>query len=381
MKILVIGCYYSLNLGDGVICDCAAAMLRRHFPMAQVVIRDIGGHTAFPERSSVPRSQLFLRRGKQLLRIGATRMGWNRQLRHVLRNLEPVMPALERLGSEECDLVVFAGGQLWMDSLALYVQTLVDRFAARKIPVFFNACGTGPSWSREVRQRLAQALNCPAVRYVSCRDNTALVNTWCGRDAAVPAADPALWADQVYGIPKDPGAAAVGLGIMWAGSMPLAASFAFWRRLIRRMEREHIPWKLFTNGSEWDMAFAQLVLRSLPELKGPEEAYLCPAPKSPEELVGLIAGFRSLISFRLHSHIIACSLDIPTVGLVWDDKLRFFFEKIGRPERCLSVHATPGQVLRALKQAEQIRCDREAICAQREASARQLLDALEPYIQ
>ena len=50
MKLLVLGWYYSSNLGDAVICDCVADMLRSHYPQAQICIRDIVGHSAFPKK-------------------------------------------------------------------------------------------------------------------------------------------------------------------------------------------------------------------------------------------------------------------------------------------------------------------------------------------
>ena len=379
MKILILGWYYSSNLGDAVICDCVAALLARRYPEAEIVIRDMGCREGFRFRSDFSLARFRKERRRHKLRIAATRLGWDKVLSHEQWCVNAVGPGLERLGQESCDLVVFAGGQLFMDSLALYVEALTKAFTARGIPVFFNACGVGPSWSRQVQARLGKALTGPLVCHVSCRDNVALVNRWCGREIAVPTADPALWESRVYGITRDDLSQTVGLGVMLAQTAPLSAAFRFWRRLIRLMNRRGISWKLFTNGSEADTAFARQLLASLPECRGKEAALLCPPPQSPEALVRTVAQFRSLISFRLHSHIIACSLGIPTVGMVWDSKLPFFFEKIRCPERCLRVSAGPERALEALARAEAGGYCQEWIDALRETSRADLYAALAPY--
>lgn len=373
MKILVLGWYYSPNLGDAVLNECTASLLRLHFPQAQIVIRDLIGRQSFPIAAGTG-IQRFHSRCGQVLYKTLTRLGcWNQYLvRH--------RADLDRIAAEDCNMVVFAGGQLFMDSLAIYIYDLTERFAARDIPVFFNACGMGPSRGSTVRKRLAQALQRPNVKYCSCRDNVALLNRCCGREVAVFAGDPALWADKVFDISKDPQAKTVGLGILLPNSLPPKRVLAFWRRLIRTMERRRIPWKLFTNGAPTDMAFARQLLGSMPELNGSEAAYLCPAPKTPEELVQLIAGFGSLIAFRLHSHIIAAALDIPSVALLWDDKLLFFFDKLGRPERCLTIDAPPEGVLAALVQARLEGIDRPALEIQRQDAARQLLEAMDETV-
>ena len=374
MKILVIGWYYDSNLGDGVICECTAAMLRRRYPHGQILLRDIACREAFRRSDRCTGKGIRAQRRRHLLRIAATRLGWDKVLSRETYLLSRKQAGLEALAAEDWDMVVFAGGQLFMDGLGLYVQTLTESFARRNIPVFFNACGVGPSWSKIIQARLGRALCLENVKYLSCRDDVDRLNRWCGKPAAVPAADPALWAAEVYGIRKSAGAETVGLGIMFANSLPPGRVLAFWRRLIRCLQRRGTPWKLFTNGAEADMCFARELLRSL-DLA--EEACLCPAPRIPEELVQQTAGFGSIISFRLHSHIIAASLDIPSVALEWDSKLPAFFEKLGRPERCLTIDTPPEGVLAALVRARLEGLDRHALEQQRENAARQLFAAMD----
>ncbi|KIR02417.1 hypothetical protein P261_01232 [Lachnospiraceae bacterium TWA4] len=48
MRILVLGVYYANNLGDAVICDCVEHRLKKRFPHAEVVVRDLKARFEFP---------------------------------------------------------------------------------------------------------------------------------------------------------------------------------------------------------------------------------------------------------------------------------------------------------------------------------------------
>ena len=369
MRILILGWYYSANLGDAVICDCTAALLKAHYPQAEIVIRDMAGRTAFPQRKPVNLQETEKLRSRQKLREAATRLGWDKQLSHQNWCLSRCLPQMEAVTEGQWDLAVFAGGQLFMDSLALYVDALVRKLEEKQVPVIFNACGTGPSVSPAIRKTLAQTLKRPNVRLVSCRDDWEKVNGWCSSPVAVPTDDPALWAGECYGISASD-SDTVGLGVLYPHSLSPKKTAAFWKRLIRALDEKQIRWKLFTNGFEQDMEFARSLLDGRPE-----NEYLAPAPETPEELVRLIASFRGIIGFRLHSHIIGVSLGIPGAALVWDDKVRKFFDKMGIPEQCFTVDADAEAVIAALEQAEP--ANRERICAQRETAGKLLFSAVD----
>ena len=361
MKILVLGWYYSSNLGDAVLTDCTAQLLRQKYPHAHVEVRDLIGREG------------FVRGGNAALRGKLFRL-----LAKLDRNGSYVnhrKADLDRVAAKDWDMAVFAGGQVFMDSLAIYVSYLTEEFAKRQIPVFFQGCGMGPSYHAPIRRRLAQALNLPNVKYLSCRDDVARLHRLCGNDGAVFAADSALWSGEVFAVSPKNGSKTIGLGIMDPGSLPTRRVMKFWTSLIRELDGRGMDWKLFTNGAEADMAFARRLLETMPEFSPAQR--LCPPPQSPKELVERIATFDSLISFRLHSHIIAAALGIPTVAMVWDEKLPFFFRSIGHPERCLAVDSSPEMVLSALAQAKESPCDRELLRSLREDSIRQLFDAMD----
>ena len=101
-----------------------------------------------------------------------------------------------------------------------------------------------------------------------------------------------------------------------------------------------------------------------------------PVPSKPEELVKTISQFKSIVSFRLHSHIIAASLNIPSVSVVWDDKVRIFFEKIGHPERCCNLRCGAEEVLSKLDKAEKEGIDGVLVAEQKRFSAEWLTCAV-----
>lgn len=381
MKILVLGLYYDNNLGDAVICDCVAARLRILFTDAHIDIRDYVNRTAFPVPQESSMQKLHYRRRRMLLRQIATQYTpWDKQVVHEEWKLRcwGDLSYIDAVCQKDYDFVVFGGGQVFMDYLALFAEAFVQRFAQKGTPMFFNACGTGPAFSRKIRERLSAALMDPKVKLVSSRDDVELINRFYmnGEKRAVPTYDPALWCSEIYGVTKNLDADTVGLGVMYTNSVSPKAVARFWVRLIREMERRRIPWKIFVNGSGDDVTFARYVHSLLPELGCPFEDCFASVPTRPEELVKMIARFKSIISFRLHSHIIAASLDIPSVAMVWDNKLNFFFNKIGHSERCCTVREHAGTVLAKLTCAEQEGYDRRQLEEQKRYADQLLVQSI-----
>ncbi|MCR5294929.1 MAG: polysaccharide pyruvyl transferase family protein [Lachnospiraceae bacterium] len=353
MKILVLGSYYSDNLGDGLLCECAAWRLGLHFPEAEIEIFDLLDRKSFGRKAGVSMRQLNVNRRRLILRrlVSKYRIVDKQLLSSAIR-MEDNRAAIERAREAACDLAVFAGGQLLMDSYALIMEAYLRVFEEKGVPVFLNACGTGPSVSREVRERLGAALLSPNVRLISCRDDVSLLNRLYlkGKREAVESFDPALWCGPRYGLEKNAGSRVIGLGVMYPDTERISARQAasFWLRLIGLLEERGVRWKLFVNGGVSDLCFAEHICGRLG--RRPEDC-MAAIPSKPGELPEVIAQFRGIISFRLHSHIAAASLGIPSAAICWDDKVRFFFRKIGCPERCLTHRDRPERVLEALEAA------------------------------
>lgn len=108
----------------------------------------------------------------------------------------------------------------------------------------------------------------------------------------------------------------------------------FLEKCIEKLNEKHIDWKLFCNGLPRDYEFAL----KLAERLGASEDKICPSPKDGRELVSLISGFCSVLAFRLHACIISYSLDIPCVGMVWNRKVKMFYDIIGQASQTVELN-------------------------------------------
>ena len=391
MKILIIGLYYSNNLGDAILCDCTEALLRKNFPDAETEICDFLDRRSFAAAKEVTlEDQRFEQRHYRMRSMASRFTPWDKEYLNECRQLRKNIDYINARCQEDYDLVVFAGGQIFMDYLGLYVQAFTVRFAKKNTPVQFNACGTGPGSSPGVRKALSLALNDPHVKWISCRDGTEYVNKklLTGGKRAFDTFDSAVWCSDVYGVGRrsrecsDPGVGGqsgqhLGLGLMYANSLAEVKQTAFWIRIIRKLERRHVSWKFFTNGSGKDQGYARYVLGKIPELTRPFEEYALPIPENQEDLVRMISSFDSILSMRLHSHIIAESLGIPSVAVVWDQKLRSFFQKAGHPERCCTVNMSPETVMARLDCAQKEGIDEALTDHQKQEAERLLVQAVD----
>lgn len=385
MKVLLLGCYYSPNLGDGVICECVADQIHRAFPEAEITIKDLWNRSAFKKIDIYERSSELSARwmtykwlrcetSRFLMEHGLCDRAEKRRRDMFRQNAK----LLEQICSTECDLVVYAGGQMFMDAYIPLNQAIVEHFTDAGVPVIFNACGIGPAYSGKLRSALSETLGREKVVAISSRDGAGQMNrlvTTAGKRTE-DTFDPALGCSDFYQVKADETSETVGLGIMWVNRLSPYADCRFWHNLILTLEERRIPWKIFINGDGTDAAFARYVIRTLPNFNKSFEECCVPAPSNPKELVQTVSRFKSIISFRLHSHIIATSLGVPSVAVVWDDKVRLFFEKIGHPERCCSMKDKPETVLNKLEAAQRKGYDRELIEKQTQYSEEWLIGAI-----
>lgn len=375
MKIAVIGVYYSENLGDAVICDCVAYWLKQAFPDDEICVIDIEGKTDFSTQYSVTMKLLRYRYCKLKWDEFLTKSGIKDRIYHWNKlDVDTRQDFYEKMGNENFDAAVFAGGQLFMDWLSLDICELLKRFERRKIPVYFNACGVGTAISEKIRQQLSRYLLNSNVRFISSRDDVeeTAARYLCHKKDVHMTYDPALWCREVYGN-MDKNSGLLGLGIMYSNHTSLKRLTKFWTDLIKELENRNIKWKMFCNGSAEDYCYGCYVLKKV-GLK--EKEGILPYPQNPMALIKQITSFSKIISFRLHSHIIAVAYNIPAVAIVWDEKLRFFYRKLFHEERCKNEKDTPKVILDALDAAVKEGYDKELIEKQKGFSRKLLIKAI-----
>jgi polysaccharide pyruvyl transferase WcaK-like protein len=129
---------------------------------------------------------------------------------------------------------------------------------------------------------------------------------------------------------------------------------------------------MFCNGPAKDYEFAKHILKSMNYEEENLNRFIIEAPKRPKDLVETISSFKGIISFRLHSHIVACSLGVPGVSIMWDKKVKYFYENIQEKERVFELHSDSTEVVGKLLESINNNYD-EAIIREQKVFLKNLL--------
>lgn len=264
---------------------------------------------------------------------------------------------------KQADLILFDGGGLIkyrQEQFHSYIPQILDVAQEYGIPVYFNSVGVeGYDGADERCIRLAQTLNYDCIKGITVRDDLeTLRRDYLKNSSSFTAAtvDSAVYTPQVYGIQKDEHAKTIGLGLVrWRifedyGITQVTKEFQLdlWQGITRELEARGYQWKFFVNGLRSDYDFAVEVLQYM-GLEAEASRLLVPRPLESRELVETIASFAGVIACRMHANIIAYALGIASVGLVWNDKMVFWGERIGCPERFLtSEQFEPQRIVQCL---------------------------------
>ncbi len=266
--------------------------------------------------------------------------------------------------AKTADLMIFDGGGLIkyrQEEFHAYVPALVDCARDHGIPVFFNCVGVEGYDPDDPRcRRLADALNAPCVKGITVRDDLDTLRRYYLHTDQVftaQATDPAVFTPQVYGIQKDIRSKTIGLGIVRSrifedyGLAQITREFQLemWQGITKELEARGYAWQFFVNGLRSDYDFAREILVSMGR-QSQAAVLLAPRPVESGELVGTIASYAGVIACRMHANIIAYALGIASIGLVWNDKMVFWGDRIGCPERFLkSTQFEPQTIVQCLE--------------------------------
>ncbi|KOF16893.1 hypothetical protein AC244_20310 [Ensifer adhaerens] len=347
MKIVIFNVKYSENLGDGILAQCLETALARGGGGLEVKTIDLAGRTAFGTGGGGRR--------RLLLKVLQALPSFARRL--VVR--QALGPTLRRLQVEwqkeidDADAVVIGGGNLFQDddlNFPLKVGAALDCVKRSGKPLAVYAVGTSRDWSSRARQ-LFGVLEESQLVHVSVRDTIAGRN-WLGHFPAGPHArilpDPGLLVREIVAShalePLKVDDRAIGICVTDPlilrrhsshGSQGIPFRHADdYHQLLDLMLDAGYRVCLFTNGAQEDQAFARRVLNGggLAAHIDSGNLYLAPRPKTPEELIHILASTQVILAHRLHACIAAYSLGVPQVGLGWDPKVDGFFQFVGRSE-------------------------------------------------
>lgn len=244
------------------------------------------------------------------------------------------------------NLIIFAGGGIIKykyQRFPYYIHRIVTTAYKNQIPVIFNAVGVEGYDNDDVRcQRLKMWLNFENVKCISTRDNITLLKSkyiFNKRIETQLVADPAFWTKETYNISRKE-SDLIGIGIVRAKIFEVNGIhysqenyISLMVELLKELTRRNFKWKMFTNGLPEDND----TLIEIANRLGYEDYLTVSYPRAETdlELIEQISTFEKIISCRLHSHIISYALHIPSIGLVWNEKLSMFGNIIGRSKNFL----------------------------------------------
>lgn len=359
MRILLIGERYSDNLGDQVLCQIVEHQLKHEFEDSEIVFLDISGRKE--NIQDTVKKELSLKNRFSFIKYKIiefiTHLGIDLEY-FVFKSFFPSKKQFITIDSSHFDIAVFAGGQMIKNTFILQINYIVEQLEKNGVPVIFNSCGAGIITSKKLRRIISDVLNKENVYLISVRDSIdkikELISENHSNNKVKDSFDPAIWCSDIYHITKR-NSNTIGLGIMFSIAYPFRKQANFWKKTVCELEKRNLEWHFFCNGSKLDYSFAKYILSQL----GYKEEKLANRPIMPEELIKTISGFKSIISFRLHSHIIAYSLKIPSIGVAWDKKLFAFFDKINRKKYCMDLTNNIKDILAQLNIAEKDEYDQE----------------------
>lgn len=240
------------------------------------------------------------------------------------------------------DIVVFPGGGMNGIVFNRTVLKIMEMLGEQEhTAVFFNAIGILRVNPRKKNVKLLkEILNQPQVKQITTRGDLKTLKKYLDGRKEYPTRlvfDPAMWANEVYGAERDLDSRLIGVGVIrpelfqkvWE-DITEQEVIDLYRRILEELDKRGYHWQLFTNGMRDDY---QLGVKLLKVMGRDREACLGANVKTPEALVKKIAGYQAVIAARLHANILATSLGVPSVGLVWNDKMNLFAEILGCGER------------------------------------------------
>lgn len=265
----------------------------------------------------------------------------------------------------KADLIVFGGAPMFNYLYQnFYERTAVMLELAQREqkPVIFSAIGLERYQEDNVKcQRLKAALNLDCVKQITTRDDFDMLEKFKENEqmAIGKVSDPAVFSDHVFApflLPKKgKQKKVIGIFILRdngfkANKLDFSAGQAadFWAALIKELQARGYRYELLTSGHFSDEAFLDKLIRQY----GVKEKNCIFNMNSPEKLVSRISSYDAVISCRLHPSIIAFALKVPSIGIVWNVKVKGFYKSIGYEDRIVEVEGlTPQAVVDRMERA------------------------------
>ncbi|MBM6931379.1 polysaccharide pyruvyl transferase family protein [[Clostridium] spiroforme] len=354
MKILLIGEWSSDNLGDAVICYCTEYLIKSLNTNITCERADLSCRGSDYEINII--KKIFFHALRYLCR-SLKKLNLCKLDNLFINNIEKKYKIKKYLKTKQYDCVIFCGGQLFMDYFYYQVKYYMDEIV-NDIPIIFNAIGNGMDENSKLLNEYLSLLNRKNVKYISFRDGwhfiSKLITSNKFNKAIFKNYDAALFTKEAYGISqiKRRGVKDIGIGVINIDSTKNEDIINKMILLITNLIHEKYNIHIFTNGDKRDYKIAQQLYSNF---DNGNNVFLSICPKNDKELVKLLSKYDFIFSYRLHSHIIAYSLGIPSISITWDRKVYDFFALINRSEYNVPLNVDAKELLYKFK----LYCEKE----------------------
>ena len=264
----------------------------------------------------------------------------------------------------DADVVMFGGAPVINYKYQMmYHRTALTLDLAEELgtPVFFSSIGIESYDEDDPKcQLIKRALNQKCVKRISTRDGYELLEQYKDREDLVidKAADPAVFARYVFRniIPdKKRSKKKVGIFVIRHNAFTdnnvdfnWRQAAELWRGLAAELESRGYDYELLSSGYHGD----EVMLSCLRSNYGIPTSKSVTAINFLEDLIGHLADYDAVVTCRLHPSILAYSMGIPSVSLLWNPKVRGLYDNAGYPERVLELKDfTPEKIADALQRA------------------------------
>lgn len=328
MKLLIIGEHFSTNLGDVVISKCFTGIMdRNHIDYNLLYLSgEKPKETQCLDLSDENEDNMRRRLKDILLRNKCVLFANN--IRMSYRMIQLYKDTL----NEEYDAAIYDGGSIFMGYFSIRQWLINRRLASKKIPVYYYACGMGKFNNKEECNFVKRALSYSNIRKIYLRDSIKKFECDFGFQG-YQTYDVALLSDIFLGDNiSSQKSRIVGIGYISLEKDINEDIKSSMSEVIQELERRKLSWEFFCNG---DVNDYKAMVELYNDLKRKGLTYYgtcCKKPVCSEDLIGDISRYSQIVTCRLHSAIIAYSLQIPAYCIGWSEKVYDFYRLINHEE-------------------------------------------------
>ncbi len=239
------------------------------------------------------------------------------------------------------DAAVFPGGGLNSAVMGNYVKRLAKLANdVNEVPFFVQGIGINRVKRRDDYEKcLIDLFSCPNIRQVTTRGDYHTMMELLPREMEYTpkqVLDAGNWSGEAYGIKKKD-SDVIGVGIIhpevfkkYGLDLEPEEVTEIYINIVKELEHRGYKWELFLNGRlKVEGIFALQILKKSGLIKHRVRGFYL----TRKNLIKTISSYKGVIAARMHANIIATSMGIPSVGLVWNDKMNMYAEQLGVEDR------------------------------------------------